>query len=1106
MFKKITTVLAAAVVLCSCESALPESVWASREMWYEAKDSFEADDVDVLYLVSTEVLSAQDSDGGVSWRSQLTAEDKASMEAEIAWVEKNMFSDGFNVSAPYYHQLTFDAISTLDKDSFAGYYNAVAKEACDAFDYYMEHMNNGRNFILAGFSQGAMLCLDLLRHMSDEQYGRMVACYSVGYRLSAEDLQHPHIKAARGADDRGVVVSFNSTLSREAIWPLVGEGAVTCINPLNWKTDSTPADFTFDGTNNTASIDPETNVILVNTDNPEYYHSFYELAPFFLDAGVLPDNLHHWDLQFYASQIHDNALLRARRHTPYLASIAGPEGREIRLLDEGWQFTRDEQTWKTVSVPHDWAIEGPFDMNIDAQTVKVVEDGERVEKLRTGRTGSLPFIGTGCYKIDLGRLDMRSGRVYRLEFDGAMSNAKVYVNGSLAGERPYGYSSFAIDVTSHLKKGRHNMVEVRLENKPESSRWYPGAGLYRNVRLVSLDPVHVAHWGTYVTTPSVSETAATVSLKTTIENETGAEGINLETSILSPEGVILASSTTPLGTDAVSETAETFEISSPELWDIESPTLYTVVSRIISEDKVLDKYTTDFGIRTYAFDPDGGFSLNGRRVPLQGVCLHHDLGPLGAAVNTRAIERQLEMMKEMGCNAIRTSHNPPAPEMLDLCDRMGFLVMDESFDEWRMPKNKNGYSQFFDEWAETDLVGMIHRDRNHPSIIIWSIGNEIREQGSPTGAETARFLTDICHREDPTRPVTAGLNNYVNALKNGFGEVVDLVGLNYKPFAYAKEHADHPEYRIYASETASTVSSRGKYHFPVEETSMPMHSDFHCSSYDLEYPSWASTPDTEFSAQDDNPFVAGEFVWTGFDYLGEPTPYNETTSSRSSYFGIIDLAGLKKDRFYLYQSRWSDVPVLHLLPHWNWNEGDVLPVHCYTNHDEVELFLNGESLGRRSKDATSRLNRHRLVWDAVRYEPGELKAVAYAADGSIAGETVVRTAGAPHHLVLAADRPTIAADGNDLSFVEISVVDENGVLCPDAEIQLDFSTSGIGLVALCNGDPTSLESFTGTTMKTFSGKCVAVVGKTRKAHKGTLHVSSPELGLKETLKISTQYP
>lgn len=796
-----------------------------------------------------------------------------------------------------------------------------------------------------------------------------------------------------------------------------------------------------------------------------------------------------------------------------LASCTSPEtGRETRLLDEGWKFTRednpssampgyDDSAWETVSVPHDWAIAGPFDMDIDAQVVKVSEDGDKVKKLRTGRTGALPFIGTGWYRYDLGELTADKGRRYRIEFDGAMSHAEVYVNGELVGKRPYGYSSFAFDITEYIGPGQENILAVRLENKGESSRWYPGAGIYRNVRLVVLQPVHIAHWGTYVTTPEVGENTASVNIRTTVENTGYGNGCKLVTTIIDPSGMEAAFSETPLpdGTD-ISTLEQTVSLDNIRKWDIEDPAMYTAVSRIVSGDRILDEYETPFGIRTFGFDPDNGFSLNGRRVPLQGVCLHHDLGPLGAAVNRRAIERQLEIMKEMGCNAIRTSHNPPAPELLDLCDRMGFLVIDESFDEWKIGKNRNGYAGLFDEWAEKDLVSMIRRDRNHPSIILWSIGNEIKEQGYKDGVKVARFLTDICHREDPTRPVTAGLNKYADALANGFGEVLDVVGFNYKPFAYGDVHEKHPDYCIFGSETASTVSSRGKYHIPAIETKHPFHPDFHCSSYDLEYPAWASTPDTEFKGQDDNSFVAGEFVWTGFDYLGEPTPYNETVSSRSSYFGIVDLAGMKKDRFYLYQSRWSGKPVLHLLPHWNWEEGDTVPVHCYTSYDEVELFLNGRSLGKKDKTASGKTSGYRIVWDGVKYEPGTLQALAYDKDGNIAAETSVRTAGEPYALELQADRTEIDADGKDISFIEVSVVDKDGTLCPDAAVPLEFEVSGGDFLALCNGDPTSLESFYSKSMHTFSGKCMAVTGKSRKAGDITLKVRSA--GLPEaTIKI-----
>lgn len=772
-----------------------------------------------------------------------------------------------------------------------------------------------------------------------------------------------------------------------------------------------------------------------------------------------------------------------------MMSACGPanEGRETILLDEGWEFTREDspdfanpefepESWQTVTVPHDWAIAGPFDMNIDAQKVKVTEDGDKYKKIRTGRTGALPFIGTGWYRYDLKRLSTDSGERYRIEFDGAMSNAMVYVNGKLAAERPYGYSSFAVDITEYLRKNARNILAVRLENKGESSRWYPGAGIYRNVRLVKLQPINIGHWGTFITTPEIRDDNASVNIKTMIENSGYTGNAVLRTMIVDKNGNRMASAESDILPGSNVSIEQEMKVTGIERWDIDNPVMYTAISRIIADGKTVDEYHTDFGIRTFAFDSDEGFSLNGKKVPLQGVCLHHDLGPLGAAVNTRAIERQLEILKEMGCNAVRTSHNPPAPELLELCDRMGFLVMDEAFDEWRIAKNKNGYAKLFDKWAETDLRDMIRRDRNHPSVIIWSIGNEIKEQLYPEGAATARFLTEICHMEDPTRPVSAGLNKYADALKNGFGDILDIVGFNYKPFAYGQVHEQYPGYCLFGSETASTVSSRGKYYLPVIESSNPFHTDFQCSSYDVEYPGWASTPDSEFAGQDNNAFVAGEFVWTGFDYLGEPTPYNETMSSRSSYFGIVDLAGLKKDRFYLYQSRWSDKKVLHLLPHWNWEKGDTVPVHCYTNYEEVELFLNGKSMGRRT---FNQQHRYRLVWDGIAFEPGELKAVAYDKDGNIVEETSVHTAGIPYKLELEADRREISADGKDLSFIGISVVDKDGNLCPNAEIPLEFEVSGNSFLVLCNGDPTSLESFYGKRMPTFSGKCLAIVGKSR---------------------------
>jgi beta-galactosidase len=453
-------------------------------------------------------------------------------------------------------------------------------------------------------------------------------------------------------------------------------------------------------------------------------------------------------------------------------------------------------------------------------------------------------------------------------------------------------------------------------------------------------------------------------------------------------------------------------------------------------------------------------------------------------------------MKEMGCNAIRTSHNPPSPELLELCDSLGLVVMVESFDEWKMGKNKNGYNRFFNDWAEKDMVAMLHRDRNHPSVIIWSIGNEIREQTVAEGKECAKFLADICRREDPTRPTTAAFDQYLAAIKNGLSDQVDLAGFNYKPFAYQKVHTEHPNYIIYGSETASTVSSRGVYKFPVKENKNPWYEDYQTSSYDLEYPPWASTPDTEFEKQDENSFVLGEFVWTGFDYLGEPTPYNEGTPAKSSYFGIVDLAGLKKDRFYLYQSRWSHTPVLHLLPHWNWQgkENDTIPVFCYTNFPKVELFVNGKTMGIKSKNTTSKYERNRLMWKDVIFQPGEIKAVAYDDNGNILRTETIKTAGTPAKIRLTADRQSIKADGKDLSFVTVEITDKDGNLCPTAQRLLFFKTNGEGaLKALCNGDPTDQTSFSSNYMKVFNGKLVAVVSSSKSNGEILLSVSGDKL-------------
>lgn len=788
-----------------------------------------------------------------------------------------------------------------------------------------------------------------------------------------------------------------------------------------------------------------------------------------------------------------------------VSSIAG--AREIKQLKK-WKFIQnevvgaeavafDDSSWESVAVPHDWAIGKPFDMNIDIQMVQVMEDGEKTKKLRTGRTGALPAFGVGWYRTQISLPKEAEGGRVSVEFDGAMSLAQVYLNGEYVGNWPYGYSSFAFDLTDHFKFGKENVLAVRLDNKPNSSRWYPGAGLYRNVRLVLSDAIHVGHWGTQITTPVADLRKGEVNIKTDVINQSGAaKRVKLVSVLYNSKGVEVkrVSNIQEVADKLIFD--QTMKISSPELWSVENPATYSVVSELYVDNVKRDSYNSNFGFRTILFDKDKGFFLNGEPLKMKGVCMHHDLGPLGAAVSRRATERQIEILKEMGCNAIRTSHNPPSPELLELCDKMGVLVQVEAFDEWRLGKNENGYNKYFDQWAERDIRAMVRRDRNHPSVVMWSIGNEVREQGAKDGAETAKFLADICREEDNTRPTTAGFNNHEAAIKNGLTDVVDLVGFNYKPHDYLPKHKLHPNYVIYGSETASTVSSRGDYMFPVKVWRNPYYPNFQVSSYDLDCAPWASTPDTEFVQQDDNDFVFGEFVWTGFDYLGEPTPYNEGTPARSSYFGIVDLAGMKKDRFYLYQSNWSDKKVLHLLPHWNWEgrEGASIPVFCYTNYPKVELFVNGKSMGERVKNSGDTYERYRMMWRDVVYEPGEIVVVAYNDKGEKVDSTAIRTAAESKKMRLTADRTQITADGEDLSFVTIEVIDKDGNLVPTAENLLFFSVEGGGkLKAICNGDATDQTAFHSNYMKAYNGKIVAVIESSEKGGDITLTVTGSRL-------------
>lgn len=775
--------------------------------------------------------------------------------------------------------------------------------------------------------------------------------------------------------------------------------------------------------------------------------------------------------------------------------------RSAILLDNDWKFINEEvnngeipdinvEKWETVSVPHDWAIKGPFDKEIDAQVIKVQQDMDKEARMRTGRTGALPHIGIGWYRKTFTLPEFKKGKKALLIFDGAMSDAHVYINGQKVGNWPFGYNYFYFDITGYLQDGE-NLLAVRLENLPFSSRWYPGAGIYRKVQIIVKDEVNFEQWGTFITTPFILDGLAKVNIKSTINGEK----VKVVTEIRDAEGKAVSSNTSEEQYGNVIE--QNIAVQNPNIWTIEKPYLYTAHAKLYQGNQLKDELTTRFGIRSVEYERGKGLVLNGEVTKFKGVCLHHDLGPLGAAVNTAALKRQLTILKDMGCNAIRSSHNMPSREQLELCDEMGFLFLAETFDEWAKPKVKNGYNRWFNEWAEKDVVNLVRATRNHPSIVMWSSGNEVPDQWGNEGVKRAKWLQDIFHREDPTRPVTVGMDQVANTLKNGFGAIMDIPGLNYRLPLYGEAHERFPQGFILGSETASTVSSRGIYKFPVVEAKMKMYPDFQSSSYDFEACRWSNVPDEDFVWQDDYDWVIGEFVWTGFDYLGEPTPYNEAWPSRSSYFGICDLAGIPKDRYYLYRSRWNtEEETLHILPHWNWEgrEGETTPVFVYTNYNSAELFINGVSKGiqTKTKDKTKQ-HRYRLMWMDVKYEPGTVKVVALDDNGKPVAEKEISTAGAPHHLELEADRKIIKADGKDLSYVTVSVVDKEGNLCPKADNQLDFKVTGSGTFkAVCNGDATSLEMFHLPTMKAFSGKLVVTVQASEDVGEIKLEVSGKD--------------
>lgn len=784
----------------------------------------------------------------------------------------------------------------------------------------------------------------------------------------------------------------------------------------------------------------------------------------------------------------------------------------------------DDSRWEQVTVPHDWAIAGPFMAGPDAAV--------------GGGMGRLPSPGVAWYRKKLNIPASDADKAIYLDVDGAMSYAMVWLNGNLVGGWPYGYASWRVDLTPYVVPGGENQLAIRLDNPPHSSRWYPGGGLFRNVWLTKTHPVHVAQWGTYVTTPKVSESNATVNVAVTLENSSNqAANLNVVTELFeidsegNPVGKAVAQiplSSITVDAQSRAEVEGAVDITNPKLWGpppTQTPNRYLAVTQVKQGSEVLDRYETPFGIRTLRFDADEGVFVNGEHIYIQGVNQHHDLGALGAAFNVRAAERQLEILREMGVNAIRMAHNPPAPELLDLTDKMGFLVLNEIFDVWERKKTPLDFHLIFPEWHEPDVRNFIRRDRNHPSVITWSLGNEVGEQYTgEDGAAIARRLQQIAKEEDPTRPTAVSLNYAKPGM--ALPPVMDMINLNYQgegirnapayshlkgintPPLYPAFHEAYPDKVIISSENAAAVSSRDEYLFPVTDgISAPVEdgaggnpATAHVSAYELYTAPFGSSADKVLGSLARHPYVAGGFVWSGWDYLGEPTPYY---SARSSYFGVIDLAGFKKDRFYLYQSHWRpDLPMAHILPHWNWPDrmGKVTPVHVFTSGDEAELFLNGKSLGRKKKGE----HEYRLRWDDVVYEPGKLEVKAYK-NGKPWAETSVETTGEPAALALQVDRSTIAADGKDLAFVTVEVLDEQGRPVPTANNELAFTLEGPGeIVATDNGDPTSLVSFKSHQRKAFNGKALAIV-KAKRDQPGNLKLSVTGKGLKtSTTNIMTR--
>ena len=780
------------------------------------------------------------------------------------------------------------------------------------------------------------------------------------------------------------------------------------------------------------------------------------------------------------------------------------EAREKINFDKGWRFILadsaqmslamyDDSAWRMLNVPHDWAIEGDFSASAPS-----------------GNSGGALPGGVGWYRKSFEVAAADKGKLFYIDFDGVYMNAKVWINGQLLGQRPYGYSSFRFDLTPHLKFGARNVVAVRVDNSDQpNSRWYSGCGIYRHVWLVKTEKIHVAHWGTHV----VAE-GNKVSVSVSIDNNTTSQQtVVVRNKIISPVGVQVASASKKLSLNPSAKSIRSLsqlKVSRPQIWSCETPYIYKVVTTIEQNGKVVDTYETPTGFRTFKFDAEKGFSLNGKSMKINGVCQHHDLGCLGAAVNEDALYRQLRILKEMGTNAVRCSHNPPAPELLAMCDTMGLIVMDESFDMWRRRKTKNDYARFFDQWAERDLTDLVLRDRNHPSILMWSIGNEVLEQWSSADADTlsaeqanlilnaghdastlshgtemsvnsllCKNLCEIIRRLDNTRPITAGCNEpdpKNHLFKSG---ALDIIGFNYHHQWVKDVPKNFPGKPFIFSESVSALQTRGFYMMPSDsvykapiEWWLPYQDpSFQCSAYDNMHASWSSTHEETWDVVKHNDFVGGQFIWTGFDYIGEPTPYG--FPARSSYFGIVDLAGFPKDSYYMYQSEWTDKQVLHLFPHWNWLEGQDIDLWCYYNNaDEVELFINGRSQGVKAKKDD---HEYHLMW-RVKFEPGEVKAVARK-NGKVVAEKTIRTSGAPAQLRMTSDRIRFGnnPNGDNLAFITVEVIDKDGNLCPRADDQVFFEVEGGRIVGVDNGNPISMERFKDTKRKAFNGKCLVVV-------------------------------